>query len=594
MSLVGHEYPVLVVGGGPIGLLSAYMLAKLGGNLTVETLLIEKYPQRLAAPKAHVICPRSLEICRQYGLDTNSMRKIGSPRDEAYWVNFLTNLSGKLIGNLPFERMDPGVLESVPEMIHNIPQPSFEQFILAEILHSCPEVDMRKNLAFVSCEQDGDSVISLLEDRSSKTQLRIKSKHVVACDGAKSQVRKFLGIESEGEDVYDTMMTIHFKADLRPVVKERVGTLHWIIDPACSGFIIAYDLSGDHVLINNFDAKKQPSETWTPDIAKAVVSAAIGQDIPLEILSFRPWVLSRKVAKEYRRGNVFLVGDAVHAFPPTGGLGLNTGIADAHNLAYKLAAVHRGSASDFLLQTYEAERRPVALRAASQSVKNGKRIFSFLRNLGAANIGDLVKARANLYQTVYDPTKQQMISEGVEEQREHFNNLGIHIGYIYGSTDLSNDASLFTPKFVVGARLPHAWIRLLNLNRQHTGIIPIDVSYVKELPREKVKKWQYSTLDLCSFQCFTLITSSRQSWSSRCKALAEALGQWGVRIEMRAADCDFEFVEPIQRELFNQGAAMNEGGALLVRPDQHILGCLSPETNFLDLVTLVKSHLGLC
>ncbi|KAK1992577.1 hypothetical protein LX36DRAFT_588165 [Colletotrichum falcatum] len=143
-----HHVPVLVVGGGPAGLLMAYMLSRHG----VKTLLVEKYPERLAAPKAHALCPRTLEICRQYGLDTNAIRRLGSPRSDAQWVHFLTNLSGERIGSLPYERMDADVLESTPEMIHNIPQPDFEKFI-SEKLHEDPNVEVRKGVGFVSCEQ---------------------------------------------------------------------------------------------------------------------------------------------------------------------------------------------------------------------------------------------------------------------------------------------------------------------------------------------------------------------------------------------------------------------------------------------------------
>ncbi|KAJ4179373.1 hypothetical protein NW767_014640 [Fusarium falciforme] len=142
------ELPVLIVGGGPTGLLSAYMLSKFG----VKSLLIEKYPERLAAPKAHALCPRSLEICRQYGLDTNAMRKLGTPREDADRVNFVTSLSGEHIGLLPYERMDAGVLEHTPEMIHNIPQPAFEQFVAKELEHD-PNVEIRKNVAYVTSQE---------------------------------------------------------------------------------------------------------------------------------------------------------------------------------------------------------------------------------------------------------------------------------------------------------------------------------------------------------------------------------------------------------------------------------------------------------
>lgn len=219
-------------------------------------------------------------------------------------------------------------------------------------------------------------------------------------------------------------MTIHFNADLRPVVGERVGMLHWITDPACSGFIIAYDLSGNQVLISNFDSERLPLELWTEETARETVRAAIGrEDVHFDILSYRPWVLSRKVAKQYQVGNVFLCGDAAHSFPPTGGLGLNSGLADVHNIAYKIAAVTQGWARPKLLETYTEERMPVAMINAAQSVKNGKKIFSFLKALGTAGIKDVKEARENLLRSIHDPEKQKMIAGEVEGQREHFDNV---------------------------------------------------------------------------------------------------------------------------------------------------------------------------
>lgn len=140
-----------------------------------------------------------MEICRQSGLDTAAIRGIGTPRADAYWVNFLTNLSGEHIGMLPYERMDPGTLEHTPEMVHNIPQPDFEQFLASHLSHD-PQVELRTGVAFVSCEQDVDGVVTVVEERSGKERYPIHSRHVVACDGARSQVRRCLGITSEGED----------------------------------------------------------------------------------------------------------------------------------------------------------------------------------------------------------------------------------------------------------------------------------------------------------------------------------------------------------------------------------------------------------
>ncbi|KAM5361900.1 hypothetical protein ACJZ2D_012845 [Fusarium nematophilum] len=598
------DVPVLIVGGGPTGLLSAYMLSKFGSEyhlraaraesvnsaIPVKCLVVEKYPERLAAPKAHALCPRSLEICRQFGLDTNAMRKLGTPRNDAYWVNFVTNLSGERIGVLPYERMDAGVLEHTPEMIHNIPQPAFEKFVAKELEHD-PNVEVRKNVAYISSQQTCDQVTSVLEERSTKTQWLARSRHVLACDGAKSQVRADLGIGSEGEDGYETMMTIHFKADLRPVVGDMVGMLHWITDPACSGFIIAYDLECNHVLISNFDSKKRPAESWSQELARTTVSAAIGQEVPFDILSYRPWLLSRKVANQYRQGNIFLVGDAAHSFPPTGGLGLNSGIADAHNITYKVAAVHRGWANSSVLKTYEDDRRHIALVNSAQSVKNGKRIFSFLKTLGTAGIDDVEEARKNLLKSIQDRNKQDMIAREVEAQREHFNNLELHIGYVYGDKETPPNASNFSPKFTSGARLPHAWIKP-RPNRAFLSVSPLDLSYVAELSQDDVNARQFSTLDLLHFDSFTLIVSSHRVWSARFEELCKLTRSSRINLQLRSIDQDFDFVYEEQQKMFNEGAGIMHGCALLVRPDQHLLGCVGEKSTAEDLASLILGHLG--
>jgi 2-polyprenyl-6-methoxyphenol hydroxylase-like FAD-dependent oxidoreductase len=320
--------------------------------------------------------------------------------------------------------MDPAVLESTPEMIHNIPQPMFEDFMV-ESLQGNDLVEIQRGMSFVSLKQHGDQVTTIVEERATSKRHTIISRHVIACDGRKSPVRTFLAVESEGEDSYETMMTIHFNADLRPVVGDRIGMLHWIADPEVSGFIIAYDLSGNQVLICNFDSKKHPVESWTDQHCRHVLNRAIGKEVKFDVLSFRPWILSRKIANQYRIGNVFLAGDAAHSFPPTGGLGLNSGLGDVHNLAYKIAAVHQGWGGRALLDTYELDRQMVANINSKQSVKNGQQIFALLKSLGTAGIEDPEKARENLYQTIHDPSKQDEIKDQIRAQTEHFDNVSV-------------------------------------------------------------------------------------------------------------------------------------------------------------------------
>ncbi|KAK4541283.1 hypothetical protein LTR36_008199 [Oleoguttula mirabilis] len=581
------DVAVLIVGGGPAGLLLAYLLSK----LDVPSLIIEKYPQRLAAPKAHALSPRSLEICRQFGLDTRALRRLGTPRDDAYWVNFITNLGGERIGVLPYERMDAEVLDDTPEMIHNIPQPDFEDFI-ATALAQTPSVELRKGVGFVSCQQTDAAVVTTVEERLSRRRYNVRSAYVVGCDGAKSAVREALGIVCEGEDSYETMMTIHFRADIRSVVGANVGMLHWILDPAVSGFVIAYDLSGNQVLIHNFDPEKHPVSTWNEALCRSVLSAAIGQDIPTEVLSWRPWILSRKVAKQYRRGNVFLAGDAAHSFPPTGGLGLNTGIADVHNLSHKIAAAHHGWAGTALLDSYGAERRHVAEVCAKQSSKNGVQIFSFLKMLGTAGTADVDEARVKLLSTIHDPGKQKDISREVEAQREHFDNLELHIGYVYGRQETPPHASHYRPKFCTGARLPHAFVSFPRAIKK-PNLPALDVSYVKEFDEAECADRQFSTLDLCAPDAFTLLVGTCEGKVHRGEALRRQLGEKGVLLNVYVVGVDVAFVHQKHRSLFESEVGLSEGGGLLIRPDQHILLPLPPAVSDEHARLQVLTYLGL-
>ncbi|KAF4333206.1 3-propionate hydroxylase [Fusarium beomiforme] len=587
-STNGHteavEVPVLIVGGGPSGLLQAYLLSKLG----VKSLVIERYPERLGAPKAHALCPRSLEICRQFGLDVDHIRSLGTPRDDAYWVNFLTTLSGEVLGQLPYERMDKEVLDFTPEMIHNIPQPDFEQYV-SEKLSDEALVDIRKGVSFVSLTQNKGSVMTVVEERATGQLFKIRSKYVIACDGAKSKVRQHVGIESDGEDSYETMMTIHFSANLREVVGDRVGMLHWLFDPLASGFIIAYNLSGNAVLITNFDADKYPVDTWNEDLCRQVLKGAIGKDISPKVLSYRPWILSRKVAKTYRQGSVFLAGDAAHSFPPTGGLGLNSGLADVHNLAFKIAHALQNPKSPTILDSYTEERRHVAEVNSRQSVKNGQKIFGLLKALGTAGIPDINEARKKLLQTIGDPEKMKEVDAGVEDQREHFDNLNLHIGYVYGDTKIPAHASHFKPSFRPGARLPHVWLRG-SLPSSVPQLKSVNLSYAKEFSAEDIRARQYTSLDLCAPDAWTILLPSSED---KLHAAVSTIARNHEHIKFNTLKLGNDF-DVASGSAFNWlgESGLTQGRALLIRPDQHIFGSFSTETESRELDHKLSLFLG--
>ncbi|KAF5966558.1 3-propionate hydroxylase [Fusarium bulbicola] len=579
------EVPVLIIGGGPSGLLQAYLLSQLG----VKTLIVERYPERLGAPKAHALSPRSLEICRQFGLDIDHIRSLGTPRDDAYWVNFLTTLSGQVVGRLPYERMDKEVLDFTPEMIHNIPQPDFEEY-LAEKLSSEDLVDIRKGVSFVSLSQTKDSVTTIVEERATGQLYRVRSKYVIACDGAKSKVREYVDIQSDGEDSYETMMTIHFSANLREVVGDRVGMLHWLFDPLASGFIIAYNLDGNAVLITNFDTDMYPIEAWNEQLCYEVLKGAIGKDIDSRVLSYRPWILSRKVAKTYLQGNVFLAGDAAHSFPPTGGLGLNSGLADVHNLAFKIAHALNNPTNTAMLDSYTEERRHVAEVNSRQSVKNGQKIFGLLKALGTASVSDINEGRKNLLKAINDPEKMKEVDAGVEDQREHFDNLNLHIGYVYGDTKFLAHASHFKPTFRPGARIPHAWLRG-SLPCSVPQLKPVNLKYVKELGVEDIKARRYSILDLCAPDAWTFLLPPNDDKVHAASCIITGSHK-NTKFNSLTLGKDFDVVSGAAKWEWLSESGLTLGRALLIRPDQHIFGSFGTEGEAKEMREKLSNFFG--
>ena len=382
------------------------------------------------------------------------------------------------------------------------------------------------------------------------------------------------------------MMTIHFEADLRSVVGDRVGMLHWLFDPIASGFIIAYDLDGNAVLITNFDSVKYPVEHWNEDLCLQFLEAAIGKDVSPRILSYRPWVLDRRVAEDYRKGNVFLAGDAAHSFPPTGGLGLNSGLADVHNLAFKVTDVLNGVARDTLLDTYTKERRQVAIVNSRQSVKNGRKIFGLLKALGTAGVHDVTQARRNMMAAINDGQRMKAIEEGVEDQREHFDNLGLHIGYVYGNTDNPEHASHFEASFAPGARLPHAWL---------TGALPTmllppkisDLSYVREIDQEQILSKKFSTLDLCAFNAWTLLLPRNGHVSQNLITKISNL-----KINAFSLGNDFQLLSSDASGTWLSGSGLSDGRPILVRPDQHIFGTFETEFEAEQMIVKLNEHYG--
>jgi 2-polyprenyl-6-methoxyphenol hydroxylase-like FAD-dependent oxidoreductase len=440
-------------------------------------------------------------------------------------VNFVTRLNGQFIGQLPFERQGDECLAHTPVPLRNISQHLLEPLMSAEVAEF-PEVDLRYRTEWVSGTQSGDHVTSVVRDLDTGEETVVQSAYLFGADGAGSATRKWLGIEMIGPTGIQSFVAIHFRANLRDVIAHRLGVLHFVMDPEAAGTFIAHDIDHEWVFMVAFDPETESVDDYGTERCERIVHAAIGDETtPIEIVGSGTWHMTAQVAEAMRRDRAFLMGDAAHRFPPTGGMGLNTGVADAHNLVWKVLAVETGWAPSSLLDSYETERRPIAEINCHQSLTNAFKMVILADALGLHPGA----TSADLEATLADPSRAQVIAAAVQEQAMHFDMLGLQIGYVYGAPG-PEDPSVFAPTGEVGSRLPHAWLA--------DG---------------------RSTLDLVAATGMTLITcGAHDAWAS-------ALGSSAVPVQhVRLGD-----EANVDAGWFTT-CGLGADGALLVRPDQHV------------------------
>ena len=409
-----------------------------------------------------------------------------------------------------------------PTPLRNLSQHRLEPILLDE-LRRCANVEIACGHEWESATQDRDGVTLRVRDHARGTVYETGSRWLIAADGAGSAVRKFVGIEPIGPDRLQSFVMIHIEANLRALVGHRAAALYWTTAPGATGTFVAHDIDSTWVYMHPWDPDHESAGDYTQAACAEIVRRAMGTDAyPFTIRAIRTWTMTAQVAERYRRQRIFLAGDAAHRFPPTGGLGLNTGVQDAHNLAWKIGAVEAGWSGDALLDSYETERRPVAERNAEVSLRN------------AARLGEV-------YQALASQASNDKIRAAIANQAEHFDMLGLQLGFTYESGAIVGDGSEQPAQSVrdyvsnarPGARVPHAWVT-------RAGV-------------------RISTLDLFVYDRFTLIAGPEG-------------GRWTEAASGRAPiDCVV-----IGRDVTDEDGrwmkllGIEADGALLIRPDQHV------------------------
>jgi 2,4-dichlorophenol 6-monooxygenase len=499
-----------------------------------------------------------MEVFRDLGVEAK-VRDAGYPLSWLHNNIFATTLAGKEIGRFKSygtsdERLSDYAAAGPLEPI-NCPQHRMEPVLLQAAVEQ--GADVRYSQELVHVEQTADLVTARIQDRESKEEYIVRAQYVIAADGARSPIAEQLGFEFTGQAGLQGMATCWLGADLTKYVEHRPGIIYTLSVPGLFG------ASGPGN-INNV----RPWDEWmfvfpwnddelpTEDLILENARRAIGDsEIDIELKAVTKWQVNNVVATNYQKGRVFLAGDAAHRHPPYGGLGTNTSVQDAYNLAWKLAWVLKGIAGRALLDSYTAERQPIGAQVVSRAIQSWRNGSKYIEALGLQE-GQTAEEEVEAVDEIFANTdrgreRRKNLKEALHLQTFRANALGVELGQRYNSTAIISDGTpapepsrdpelYYHPTTWPGAYLPHAWVE-----HDHTLV---------------------STLDLVGHSRFSLVIGvDGQAWEDAAKVLSAELGidLSVVRIGLRAEYDDVLGTWTDSREI-------DDDGALLVRPDRHV------------------------
>jgi 2,4-dichlorophenol 6-monooxygenase len=524
--------------------------------------VITKYQWTANTPRAHITNQGAMEIFRDYGVEKDVLEK-AVPHELMGDTVFCTSLTGEEIGRIRTWGVHPqreaDYTMASPTSNCDIPQDLLEPILLTRAAKLGSKV--RFNTEFISFVQDADGVTTTVQDRVSGEQYTIRSKYLVGADGGRSKVAEQAGLPMEGQMDIAGSMNIVFKADLSQYVAHRPSVLYWVLQPGSTiggiglGLVRMVRTWDEWLIVWGYDIN-QPAPVVTDEMAISLVRNLVGApELEVEITSTSVWGNNKMYATEMNNGRVYCMGDATHRHPPSNGLGSNTSVQDAFNLAWKLAFVLQGKAGAALLDSYTQERAPIAKQIVLRANKSIEEFGGILQALGILDTNDpkVMQTRidARRDNTPEGAKRRAELKTALELKDYEFNAHGVELGQRYASNAVLKDGTpepaltrdpelYYHPTTWPGARLPHAW-----------------------LGRDGFK---ISTKDLAGHGKFALFTGiSGEKWAAVAREVAAELG---IEISAHVIGPGREYTDIY--EDWTRLREVGEDGCVLVRPDQYV------------------------
>ncbi|MGY9074028.1 MAG: FAD-dependent monooxygenase [Acidimicrobiales bacterium] len=537
------ETEVLIVGGGPVGLALSIELSLWG----VPHILVERHSGTTFHPKARNLNTRTTEIMQRWGVG-HEMDEIALAPEWCSAISYNVNLAEPEVGRMSTSGFvgDGGVLSpAVPHLSsQDVYEPIWrrraESLGLGDLRfgHEMVELDPGVDLGSAVAPDQNGVVAAKIRGPNGKVE-SVTANWVVGCDGWRSAVRDRIGATLEGRTDLGHFVNVYFLADLKQWTAGREAVLYFTTAPR--GVFQPLDGKQRWLCQINYDGTEESLAEYNDARCIEWVRAATGGDeLDVEIVSIGTWTMNSTVVDRYRRGQVFLAGDSLHQLPPTGGFGANTGIQDAHNLAWKLAGVFHEWAAPGLLDSYESERRPVAIVNSSRSLDNSRMVGRITKALLRGENADAAVAASFRYG----------------------NFSGLDLGFHYESDaviadgtpvpEVEDPVSMLVPGARPGHRIAHCWF-----SRALRG------------EGERV-----SALDLCSGQFALIAGPDGSAWIPAAIAAAGSapLSAWaiGSSTDGSGANAEDVLVPDLEVDEILQLWGIEADGAVLIRPDGHV------------------------